>query len=806
MCTVISSSLPQVQISSTMSLPGSPRSVVSGTWDQVIDFIIGSSDADAESIHEDRRRHEPTIYEEEEPVRPPRSYSLPFYRPRSIYRPNNYVDVWNQGVQHYDRRRESDWDSMGATTARASTIDDLRNYDIDIQLNDVDIDTTLKLPETKSIHRTEEDDDNADVDADDNDDDAEREAPEVHDEKAVRLSRSGSHSGSSTVNEDHLDDGPKLAKDAQTPEPMETIGLEDNAAEARSIKAPTDNNNKDKAPYSAFPTKAKRLIVLSAASASIFAPLSMQIYLPSLNNLIDDFGVSRTKINLTVSVYMIFMAISPMIMGGIADVIGRRPALLSCFSVYMVSCVLIALCNTYPELMGFRILQSIGASPTIAIASAVVADIVTSAERGSYAALVAVPVIFAPTLGPVIGGLLTEFLGWRSIFWFLLIAGAVGFMLIGLAFPETCRVIVGDASARSPKLYRSALQAARDTKPLYSETANAEKARLRGTGSRASMLWNSLTSAVRVLFTKDRFLLLFYVGLIFSGFNAIATELPTQFKAIYGYDSVMIGVMYIPMAGGAMISTAIFGKQMNKNFRKYAARQGINIEAGQQVDMIEFPVEKARLEVTIVPLILSTAGIVCWGWVLEMKTTIAAPCVLLFVMGVGLNGVMASTNALLMDISSSQAGAVMAASNLTRCALGAVASAVIQTMIDALGLGWTYVIFGIVFILCSPMLIVQYYKGQQWRKASKVKEDKKELAAQEAAALKGQPAHLEAGTLGDVQARESEGPAMPLYAGRSDKAKAAEMEAAAAGAPIPLVDMKIKEKVEGPPVEGGKKA
>lgn len=795
---------------STMSQPGSPRSVVSGTWDQVVDFIISSSD-DAQSIHEDGRR-EPTIPEEEEPVRPARTYTLPFYRPRSIFRPHtSYVEAWNQGVQQYDSRRESDLDSM-PTLVRASTIDDLRNYDIDIQLNDVDIDTTLKLPETKSIHQTEDDDDDdkddKNMDGKNNDKEGDVDEKDTHEdeeEKGTKLSRSGSHSGSSTVNEEQLDDGPK-SKDARTPEPMDNIDLEEHAAETRSIVATN-------APYSAFPIKAKRLIVLGAASASIFAPLSMQIYLPSLTTLVEDFGVSRTKINLTLSVYMVFMAISPMIMGGIADVIGRRPALLACFSVYIVSCVLIAFCNTYAELMGFRILQSIGASPTIAIASAVVADIVTSAERGSYAALVAVPVIFAPTLGPVIGGLLTEYLGWRSIFWFLLIAGTLGFLFIGLAFPETCRAIVGDASARSPKLYRSVLQVARDRKPLYSETANAERARILGTSSRRSLLWNSLTSAVRVLFTKDRFLLLFYVGLIFSGFNAIATELPTQFRAIYGYDSVMIGVMYIPMAGGAMISTAIFGKQMNKNFRKYAARQGISIEAGQQVDMYEFPVEKARLEVTIMPLLLSTAGIACWGWVLEMKTSIAAPCVLLFIMGVGLNGVMASTNALLMDISASQAGAVMAASNLTRCALGAVASAVIQTMIDALGLGWTYVIFGVVYLMFSPVLILQYYKGQQWRKQSKAKEDRK--AAQVAAKVgnKGTPINPETGSVHDLKEQGApEGPTslrfstMQLYSRRPDQAKVAEVEAAAAGAPIPLMEMKIKEESPKESVSNSTKA
>ncbi|PSR78080.1 major facilitator superfamily domain-containing protein [Coniella lustricola] len=481
------------------------------------------------------------------------------------------------------------------------------------------------------------------------------------------------------------------------------------------------------APFSAFATRSKQLIVLGAASASVFAPLSMQVYLPSLTELVSDFGVSRSAVNLTVSVYMIFMAISPMLIGGLADVVGRRPAMLACFAIYMVSCVMIALCHTYKELMGFRILQSIGASPTIAIASAVVADIVTSAERGSYAALVALPVIFAPTLGPVIGGLLTQYLGWRSIFWFLLIAGAFTFVMIAVFFPETCRYIVGDASAKPPRRYRSVaqmVQKAQQARPEWTQSSADEKARLRGQHSVRRTTYLSLTAALRILLTRERFCLLFYVGLIFAGFQAIATELPTQFKAIYGYDSVMIGIMYLPLAGGAMISTAVFGKQMNRNFQKYAARAGINLEAGQEVDMNRVNVERARLEITVAPLLISTAGIVCWGWVLEKKTSIAAPCVLLFFMGVGLNGVMATTNALLMDISQSQAGAVMAASNLTRCALGAVASAAIQTMIDKMGLGWTYVVFGVVFFAFSPMMALHFYRGHHMRMQAKARADR----------------------------------------------------------------------------------
>lgn len=610
--------------------------------------------------------------------------------------------------------------------------------------------------------------------------------------KETRLSHTASHSGSSTVNEEidvvapSRPDPVHLQVDSKDKAGIEMTdietGAEAEAAEEQAFAAP-------KAPYSAFPVKAKRFIVLGAASASVFAPLSMQIYLPALNDLVDDFNESRTKINLTISVYMIFMAISPMVIGGFADISGRRPALIFCFAIYIASCVLLALCNGYAQLMAFRIIQSIGASPTIAIASAVVADIVTSAERGSYAALVAAPVIFAPTLGPVIGGLLTQYLGWRAIFWFLLVAGSVAILLLSLAFPETCRVIVGDASAKPPKLYRTALQIIHNDRPESTESATLEKVKLRGLASRKKMMWDALTSGIRVLFTKERFFLLFYVGIIFSGFNAIATEIPTQFKAIYGYDSLMVGIMYIPMAGGAMVSTIIIGRQMNKNFLKHAIRQGIRIEEGQQVDMNEFPAERARLEITLPSLFICTAGLICWGWVLEQKTSVAAPCVLLFFLGVGLNGVMASTNALLMDISQTQAGAVMAASNLTRCALGAVASAVIQPMINSVGIQWAYMIYGCIYLLFAPLLALQYFKGHQWRRQAKAREDKlRDRALAEDALGGNDPAAAETRS---VHSQHEERDAhegltglrfstLQLYSSRPDKERAAAAAAAAA--------------------------
>lgn len=756
---------------------GSMRSVRSAAWDEVVDAIITADPGDRNSriISEnmDIGPHQPTIDEVEESDEDSVYSGLNDRIKERIHSSKPSVDA----ATLVNAPGETAEPSSTKRESRASM-----KFDFDIKLSE-NLDTTLRLPEEADVV-DEKLEDIEDMDEIGGNENPEKSVDKELNEKKARLSRTGSHSGSSTVNEEQHEDElhpPTKGADA------DTVDLE---AGPEQQQATTEV----KASFSAFPTKAKRIIVVGAASASIFAPLSMQIYLPSLTTLVTDFGVTTAQINLTVSVYMIFMAISPMIMGGIADVIGRRPAMLGCFSVYLVSCVMIALCRDYEELMGFRILQSIGASPTIAIASAVVADIVTAAERGSYAALVAVPVIFAPTLGPVIGGLLTQYLGWRSIFWFLLIVGALGMTALAVAFPETCRVIVGDASAKPPRRYRSVVQAFRDTKPDYSQSAEDEKKRLKGSGGSKALLWSSLTSAVRILCTRERFCLLVYVGLIFSGFQAIATELPTQFNAIYGFDHVMIGVMYLPLAGGAMISTAVFGKQMNKNFRKYAERAGVNIQAGQEVDMNRIDVEKARLEITVPSILISTAGIVCWGWVLEAKTTVAAPCVLLFVMGVGLNGVMATTNALLMDISQSQAGAVMAASNLTRCALGAVASASVQMMIDKLGLGWTYVVFGIIFLAFSPMLGVHYFKGFQWRVYAKRREDYRLAALEGRVPEPGDT--IQTKYVQQDMAMVQSSPRMRFFNRRTDKQRteAAAGEARTTVPGIPLVEMTVQKE------------
>ncbi|RBA10039.1 hypothetical protein FPRO05_05975 [Fusarium proliferatum] len=432
------------------------------------------------------------------------------------------------------------------------------------------------------------------------------------------------------------------------------------------------------APYSSFSLWQKRLIVLAAASTALFSPMTAQIYFPALPAIANDLGVTTSQINLTVTTYMIFQGITPMFIGSLADSGGRRPAYLVCFTIYIAANIGLALAPSYGALLGLRCLQSAGSASTVALCFAVVADVVTSAERGQYIGLTAVPSVLGPSLGPIIGGVLAEFLGWRSIFWFLAIFAGVAIVLLALFYPETCREIVGDGSIKAPLVYRSVWQILVSRR----KRSESEKNGLSRQGSRASTVkkfkfkFPNVLDSILMLFEKETGFLLGFSSICFAGFYCIATAMPTLFKEIYGYNELEIGLTFLPMAAGSVIAAFIVGAFTNRNFKRHCEKQGIPYERSKQQDLSGFPIERARLEIGFPLLMLAAATLVCWGWAVHTRAHIAVP----------------------------KAGTASAANNLTRCLIGAGASAAIVPMIDAMGTGWAFTLVGGLYVLVATAL------------------------------------------------------------------------------------------------------
>lgn len=477
-------------------------------------------------------------------------------------------------------------------------------------------------------------------------------------------------------------------------------------------------------PYSVFTTWQKRMLALGAASTAFFSPISAQIYLPALTQLSDELDVSSTQINLTITTYMIFQGITPMFLGSLADSGGRRPAYIVCFVIYIGANIGLALAPSYGAILGLRCLQSAGSSTTVALCMAVVADVITSAERGQYVGFTVVPVVLAPALGPIIGGALAQTLGWRSIFWFLTIMAGVTVVLIFMFLPETCRHIVGDGSIYPPPLYRSGWQIL---------TSHRNK------GRKAPPAENSfkfkppnVLGSLLMLLEKETGLLLSTSSLIFAGFYCIASAMPTLFKDSYGYDEITVGLMYLPLAFGSILAALIVGPGINWNYKRHCQKLGIPLDRSRQQDLSGFPIERVRLEIGLPLLGVSGLSLIGWGWAMNYVVHVSVPCILSCLMGMGMIGFNNTSNTLLVDIHPGKAGTATAANNFTRCLVGAGASAAIVPLINAIGVGWTFTMLGLIYGACALPLMLIMVKGIAWRAEKKAKEERKQKKKEEA--------------------------------------------------------------------------
>ncbi|KAK9370594.1 major facilitator superfamily domain-containing protein [Lipomyces kononenkoae] len=481
--------------------------------------------------------------------------------------------------------------------------------------------------------------------------------------------------------------------------------------------------------YSVFTVPQKRLIILTASLASFFSPLSGSIYFPALNTIASDLNVSTTKINLTVTTYLIVQGIAPMITAGFSDSAGRRLAYIVCFTVYIAVNLGLALQNSYAALMVLRCLQSAGSSGTVALANGVVGDLITSAERGEYIAWASLGSILGPTLSPIIGGLLTQNLGWHWVFWFLLIFAGAFFIPLLLFLPETCRKVVGDGSVPPPILSTSITDIIRHrnrVKAGYTVDAGKIEELRKNYKIRVP---NPLSTLV-VVTDKETGIILLATGLAIACFYAISTGASSQFSQLYGFSDIQIALIFIPIGVGGLLSALTTGKLVDWNYRRHAKINGFEIVRNRGQDLTDFPIERARLQIALPMFYLGAASVVSYGWVMDHKVSLAGPVILLFLMGYSLTGAFQVLNILMVDIYPGKPATATAANNLFRCELGAAASAAIVPMSNAMGNGWAYTLLALLFVAASPAMWYIMKYGPRWRKAKKELERKvKEKAA-----------------------------------------------------------------------------
>jgi DHA1 family bicyclomycin/chloramphenicol resistance-like MFS transporter len=173
------------------------------------------------------------------------------------------------------------------------------------------------------------------------------------------------------------------------------------------------------------------------AALTALAPLSTDLYLPTLPDIGRAFGVPPAQAQLTLSAYLVGFAIGQISCGPISDWYGRRSGLLVALSFYCLGSLICLFAPSIEVLIGARVLQAFGASGAIVLARAVVRDFYSGARAGRELSMMGLVMAFGPVSAPLIGGALHALFGWRSSFAALLVFGLVLTATVARKLPET---------------------------------------------------------------------------------------------------------------------------------------------------------------------------------------------------------------------------------------------------------------------------------------------------------------------------------------------------------------------------------
>ena len=173
------------------------------------------------------------------------------------------------------------------------------------------------------------------------------------------------------------------------------------------------------------------LVIISA-----FPPLTIDLYLPALPQMVEVFNTDQSMVNLTLSSYFVTYAVGLLFWGPLSEKFGRKPILLIGIASYMVASILCAMTNSIEQLIGARIFQAFAGSAITVIATAIVKDLYDGREREKIMATIMSLVIIAPMVAPVFGAFLLKIASWRMMFVTLAIFGAFASVL-ALCYRET---------------------------------------------------------------------------------------------------------------------------------------------------------------------------------------------------------------------------------------------------------------------------------------------------------------------------------------------------------------------------------
>ena len=320
-----------------------------------------------------------------------------------------------------------------------------------------------------------------------------------------------------------------------------------------------------------------RLRILLAVMIGVFlAALDQTVVGTALPRIVTDLR-GNDVYTWAFTAYLLTATISGPLYGKLSDLYGRRPVFLLGIGIFLVGSVLAGLSQSIEWLIAARAIQGLGAGALFPIAIAIIGDIFAPSERGKYQGLFGAVFGLSVLLGPAIGGLITDTLGWHWVFFVNLPVGAVAALMVWRYLPAYH--LGGDR----PRIdYIGAVLFAAALVPILVGLTNKSTAEwtdqsvgglilLGAVILVAFLFWESRAAEPIVPLTLFR-LRSFSVSVTATflaafGFFAAVVFLPRWFQVVNGNSATESGYQILPLLGGLIVSAVASGQIVSRTGR-----------------------------------------------------------------------------------------------------------------------------------------------------------------------------------------------------------------------------------------------
>ncbi|TVY59036.1 MFS transporter prlG [Lachnellula cervina] len=448
-----------------------------------------------------------------------------------------------------------------------------------------------------------------------------------------------------------------------------------------------------------FAESRKWLLIALLASITFISPLASSMFAPGVSFMDATFHNTSTILSsLTVSIFVLGYVIGPLILAPLSEIYGRRFVLTGAnvfFCVWQIGC---ALAPNLSALIVFRFLAGIGGSGCLTIGGGVIADLFNADRRGLATAVYSMGPLFGPVIGPICGGFIAEQIGWRWVFWILLIAGSLVSIGIETLNRETNpRVLISRKVKRLQKeLNRTDLRSCYEPEgPTHSATH--------------IMIKGFMRPLVMLFKSPIVFLLCLYMAVVYGLLYLLFTTITTVYIETYHWRPEMCGLAYIGLGGGFIGGIIVVSKISDPTVVRMTKANGGVFEP------------EMRLPACIFFACFIPISFFWYGWAADKAVHWIVPILGLIPFGFGMMGIFVPIQTYIIDSFPSFAASGVAALTVSRSLFGAFLPLAGPPMYSSLGLGWGNSVLGFVALGLIPAPLLIYKFGGRIRKNHPIK-------------------------------------------------------------------------------------